>query len=66
MRLTPLDAGDRVDLRKIAQASSYSCGEGFYCQSSPRTDLGEIFTVVLFSTFSTVSANSGSDRRIRD
>jgi|ERR1700739_2428888 hypothetical protein len=59
MRLTQLDAGDHVKLRKIAQQSSQSCGEGLYCQSSPRADLSEIFTVALLSTFSTVSATSG-------
>jgi hypothetical protein len=62
MRLTQLDAGDHVKLRKIAQQSSQSCGEGLYCQSSPRADLSEIFTVALLSTFSTVSAKSDVSR----
>jgi hypothetical protein len=59
VRLTPLDAGDHVNLRKIAQRSSETCGEGLYCQSSPRADVSKIFAVALLSTFSTESAMNG-------
>jgi len=58
MRLTLLDAEEHVKLQKIDQRSSYSCGEGLYCQSSARADFSEIFAVALLSTFSTVSAHS--------
>jgi hypothetical protein len=60
MRLTPLDARDRVKLGKIVQRSCQTCGEGLYCQSSARADLSKIFAVALLSTFSTQSAINGS------
>jgi len=63
MRLTLLDAEDHVKLQKINQRSSYSCGEGLYCQRSARADFSEIFVVALLSTFSTVSAPSRYPRR---
>jgi hypothetical protein len=59
VRPTLGDVRDHIDSRKSDQGLSYMSYRGFEREGQLRTDIRENFGAAQFSTFSTISANSG-------
>jgi hypothetical protein len=66
MRLTPSDTVDLIDLNRTFRRPSSSHEEGILRRNLPPESFCEDFALAAFSTFSTESANSGSDALLFD
>jgi hypothetical protein len=64
VRPTLGDVRDHIDSRKSDQGLSYMSYRGFERQRQLRTDIRANFGATQFSTFSTVSANTGHSRSV--